>query len=106
MTDVKQSGDVIGTRSQPSQLRGQMQSSAVSLAGRVQMPQNTVQEVDIATTTTPGIVMVGDNLLIDPKNGRLSVDVANDAEADNTRPITAAAVYTELGNIDILLKII
>ncbi len=38
--------------------------------------------------------------------GRLAVDVANDAEADNTRPITAAAVFTEIGNIDVLLQTI
>lgn len=34
----------------------------------------------------------------------LSVDTVNDAEKDNTLPITSAAVYTELGNIDILLQ--
>jgi len=31
---------------------------------------------------------------------------ANSAEADNTRPITAAAVYTEIGNINALLATI
>ena len=31
---------------------------------------------------------------------------ANHAEADNTRPITAAAVYTEIGNINALLATI
>lgn len=35
--------------------------------------------------------------------GRLAVQVADEAEADNTLPITAAAVYTELGNIEVLL---
>lgn len=37
------------------------------------------------------------------KQGRLAVQVADEAEADNTLPITAAAVYTELGNIEVLL---
>lgn len=31
---------------------------------------------------------------------------ASHAEADNTRPITAAAVYTEIGNINALLSVI
>ena len=37
------------------------------------------------------------------KQGRLAVQVADEAEADNTLPLTAAAVYTELGNIEVLL---
>ena len=37
------------------------------------------------------------------KDGVLSVNTANDAEADNTLPITSAGVYTQLGNIEILL---
>ena len=40
------------------------------------------------------------------KQGRLAVQVANEAEKDNTLPITAAAVHTELGNIEILLQTI
>lgn len=34
------------------------------------------------------------------------VPPANSAEEDNTRPITAAAVYTEIGNINALLATI
>lgn len=34
------------------------------------------------------------------------VPPADDAEADNTRPITSAAVYREIGNIDALLRTI
>ena len=40
------------------------------------------------------------------KQGRLAVQVADTAEEDNTLPITAAAVHTELGNIEILLQTI
>lgn len=40
------------------------------------------------------------------KQGRLAVKVADEAEADNTLPITAAAVYAELGNIEVLLSTI
>lgn len=40
------------------------------------------------------------------EGGILSVDTVGEAEADNTRPITSAAVYMELGNINALLKTI
>ncbi len=36
----------------------------------------------------------------------LSVNTAKDAEKDNTLPITAAAVYETVGNIEILLETI
>lgn len=38
--------------------------------------------------------------------GVVSLLKANAVEQDNTRPITAAAVYTEVGNIDALLQTI
>lgn len=40
------------------------------------------------------------------ENGVLSVNTATDVEADNTLPITSAAVYTEVGNINALLETI
>ena len=40
------------------------------------------------------------------ENGVLSVNTADSAEEDNTLPITAAAVYTQVGNIAELLKTI
>lgn len=48
----------------------------------------------------------GHGLELDEKTGTLSVVVAHDAEQDNTLPITSAAVYTEIGNIDVLLRTI
>lgn len=36
----------------------------------------------------------------------LEVDTAEEAEQDNTLPITSAAVYTTVGNIEILLETI
>ena len=59
--------------------------------------------VPIMSETVAGIAMVGDNLKIDAE-GRLSVDTANEAEQDNTRPITSAAVHTVVGNIEVLLE--
>ena len=58
-----------------------------------------------ATTSTLGGIIVGDDLLID-SNGVLSVDKATTVSQDNTKPITAAAVYTEVGNINALLQTI
>lgn len=40
------------------------------------------------------------------ENGILSVNTADRAEEDNTLPITSAAVYTQVGNIEALLKTI
>lgn len=37
------------------------------------------------------------------KDGVLGVNTANEPEADNTLPITAAAVHTTVGNIEVLL---
>lgn len=55
----------------------------------------------IASDTQLGLVIVGDNLKI--ANGVLSVDTATVVEADNTRPVTSAAVNTQVGNIEVLL---
>lgn len=61
--------------------------------------------VDIATTEKAGIVTIGKNLSI-TKDGVLSVDTTNDAEQDNTKPITSAGVNLVVGNINALLAII
>lgn len=39
-------------------------------------------------------------------NGILSVNTADDVEKDNTLPVTSAAVYAEVGNINALLETI
>lgn len=46
---------------------------------------------------------IGDGLKLDPDTNTLSVDTAEAVEEDNTRPVTSAAVYTEIGNINALL---
>lgn len=58
----------------------------------------------IATKQLLGGIKVGEDLKI-AANGTLSVDKAT-AVADNTKPITAAAVYKEVGNINALLATI
>ena len=57
-----------------------------------------------ATETTLGGIKVGDALQIE--NGVLSVRCADAAEADNSLPITSAAVHAEVGNIAVLLSTI
>lgn len=44
---------------------------------------------------------IGDGLKV--VNSTLMVDTANAVEQDNTRPVTSAAVYVEIGNIEALL---
>lgn len=58
-----------------------------------------------ATRVTLGGVIVGEDLAV-TQSGVLSVVKANAVEQDNTHPITAAAVFTEVGNINALLQTI
>ena len=43
---------------------------------------------------------------LDAETNTLSVDTAAAVEKDNTKPVTSAAVYTEVGNINALLATI
>ena len=47
---------------------------------------------------------LGENLKV--VGGALMVDTASNVQQDNTKPITSAAVYTEVGNIQALLALI
>ena len=58
-----------------------------------------------ATKYSLGGIIVGEDLAV-TTTGLLSVVKANAVEQDNTHPITAAAVYTEVGNIEALLQTI
>ena len=58
-----------------------------------------------ATKYSLGGIIVGEDLAV-TTTGLLSVVKANQVEQDNTHPITAAAVYTEVGNINTLLQTI
>lgn len=59
-------------------------------------------DIPIASPTVLGGVKIGENLTI-TADGVLSVDTATVVEADNTKPVTSAAVHTEVGNIEVLL---
>lgn len=49
---------------------------------------------------------IGEGLKLDAATNTLSVDTAEIVEKDNTKPVTSAAVYTEVGNINALLATI
>lgn len=49
---------------------------------------------------------IGPGLKLDAATNTLSVDTATAVEKDNTKPVTSAAVYTEVGNINALLATI
>lgn len=47
------------------------------------------------------VYKIGEGLKLE--NGTLSVDTAAEVQKDNTKPVTSAAVYTQLGNVEALL---
>ena len=49
---------------------------------------------------------IGPGLKLDAATNTLSVDTPDAVEKDNTKPVTSAAVYTEVGNINALLATI
>ena len=49
---------------------------------------------------------IGSGLKLDAATNTISVDTAEIVEKDNTKPVTSAAVYTEVGNINALLATI
>ena len=49
---------------------------------------------------------IGNGLKLDAATNTLSVDTAAAVEKDNTKPVTSAAVYTKVGNINALLATI
>ena len=60
---------------------------------------------DYLKANPPSPVKAGNGLKI-AEDGTLSVDTADKAEKDNTKPITSAGVYLEIGNINALLATI
>lgn len=63
---------------------------------------------DIQRPSSGGVAAynIGEGLKLDTETNTLSVDTAKVVEADNTKPVTSAAVASTVGNIEILLKII
>ena len=61
-------------------------------------------EARIAEIESTGGLRVGHGLKV--VDGALAVDTADAVEADNTLPVTSAAVHVEVGNIEVLLATI
>lgn len=63
---------------------------------------------DIQRPSSGGVAAynIGEGLKLDTETNTLSVDTAKVVEADNTKPVTSAAVASTVGNIEILLKTI
>lgn len=78
-----------------------------SINGVELIGNKTSADLDIAAKFPDG-GLVGDILMKTSaaSDGVSWVTPASDAEQDNTRPITSAAVYTEIGNINALLATI
>lgn len=84
--------------------KGEVSPEDIQKAVNKYLTENPIS-VDIATTEKAGIVTVGKNLSI-TKDGVLSVDTTDNAEQDNTKPITSAGVNLVVGNINALLAVI
>lgn len=70
-------------------------------------PNKTLREIPFAGEASGGASYnIGDGLKLDSETNTLSVDMATSVEDDNTKPISASAVYTEIGNINSLLETI
>ena len=76
-----------------------------SINGVELVGNKTGEDLDLGSAVFPSGGLLGD-LLGMTEEGVGWITPANAVEQDNTRPITAAAVYTEVGNIQALLAII
>ena len=94
-----------GIISQATTIVGSLRSRGATLSGVIGVPLTTGTPLVPATTYSLGGIIVGEDLQITPE-GILSVQKATDVESDNTHPITSAAVYTTVGNINALLATI
>lgn len=63
------------------------------------------EAVEVEDEGTGGY-QIGSGLKLDAETNTLSVDTADAVEKDNTKPVTSAAVYAEVGNINALLATI
>ena len=63
------------------------------------------QQINSSSGSGGSNLTAGENITI-TDDGVISVQTAPNIEKDNTKPITSAAVYTEVGNINVLLQTI
>lgn len=81
---------------------GILPESAVTVELGSQLVGGVAGTLPVASGSVLGGVKVGSGLKINA-SGVLSVDTATVVSQDNTKPVTSGAVYTEIGNIAVLL---
>lgn len=91
------------TDAERAELIGEAQSYAEAAATAAEQAKEAAERAESAASGWN--LEIGNGLKFDPY-GKLEVDTADTAEQDNTRPITSAAVYVEVGNIGAILKTI
>lgn len=72
----------------------------------ITLSDNSTIDAGQARGSSGASYQIGAGLKVDSKTNTLSVDTADAVEQDNTKPITSAAVYTEIGNIEVMLAAI
>ena len=100
LEDIKEKLDYLESIQDPDAIK-----NAVDDYLKQNPPSGGITEIPIATHDTIGGIKIGNNLRISD-DGVLSVETADAAEQDNTLPITSAAVYTAVGNIEVRLSTI
>lgn len=105
-TIQRQIGDLAGLTTEAKDTRVAAINEALTKGGG-EVDQAAVQKIveDYLKANPPISVKAGNGLKI-AEDGTLSVDTADKAEKDNTKPITSASVYMEIGNINALLATI
>ncbi|HJG87449.1 hypothetical protein, partial [Pseudoflavonifractor capillosus] len=81
-----------------TELQGRMEARGI-LAGGARAPGALTGRLGGSDGAVPYKIGAGLKVV----EGELMVDTANAVEQDNTRPVTSAAVYVEIGNIEALL---
>lgn len=100
--DDLQSATLFGTVSSAS-IQGEVQSKGILGGIKIGGVNQTIYpDIPPATRDRIGGIIVGEHLEV-TEDGMLSVIVTGSVDEDNTHPISAAAVYTEVGNINALL---
>ena len=110
-SDIEQKYDLSqlknsGTKSEDvSKLTQALSQYAAETNGKIKDIQEQVEELqEQAEGFAPAYDKLGVGLKIEDKT--LYVDSAQDFEGDNTRPVEAAFVQSQIGNIELLLKTI
>lgn len=103
MSDVQViDGTVTGELSSTSVVTGEL-ASTYTVSGDISIAPGPIINIGLPPGGAPGDIVT--KLSYDDYAAGW-VTPASNAEEDNTRPITAAAVYTEIGNINALLATI